>query len=58
MLSNVTITDMQGRQLISKDLKGEIKKYTLPVNDLNEGLYLLRITTEDNTVHTQQVIKK
>lgn len=58
MLSNVTLTDMQGRKVLQKNMEEDLSNYILETGNLKEGFYLLRITTKGNSIHTEQVVKE
>lgn len=54
LVKNIRINDLAGAQVYSSDL---IQSGSIDISKLNAGIYILRITHTDGSVHTQKFVR-
>jgi hypothetical protein len=54
--SEVTIYNLQGQQIFSEKIRPKNKVISINTSEISAGLYLLKITSEGNTI-TKKLIK-
>lgn len=57
-LANCSLYDVVGRLVFSKDKLGADTTYTFPTANLSSGIYIVKLTTNDNTENGQKIIVK
>jgi len=57
-LANCSLYDVVGRLVFSKDKLGADAKYTFPTANLSNGIYIVKLTTNDNMEKGQKIIIK
>ena len=55
-LVNCSLYDVVGRLVFSKDKLGADTSYTFPTANLSNGIYIVKLTTKDNTEKGQKII--
>jgi hypothetical protein len=55
-LANCSLYDVVGRLIFSKDKLGLDASYTFPTANLGNGIYIVKLTTNDNTEKGQKII--
>ena len=57
-LANCSLYDVVGRLIFSKDKLGADTSYTFPTANLGNGIYIVKLTTNDKTENGQKIIVK
>ena len=57
-LANCSLYDVVGRLVFSKDKLGTDASYTFSTTDLSNGIYIVKLTTNDKTEKGQKIIVK
>lgn len=55
-LANCSLYDVVGRLVFSKDKLGNDTKYTFPTANLSNGIYIVKLTTNDKSEKGQKII--
>ncbi len=55
--SEVTVTDVQGRKVVSSDMSNQ-SVFTIPVNTLAPGTYFIQVTTDGGTINKKITVGK
>lgn len=57
-LANCSLYDVVGRLVFSKEKLGADASYTFPTANLGDGIYIVKLTTNDKTENGQKIIVK
>lgn len=57
-LSTLLLYDISGRQMFSKRQLGTATTFEFPTSSLSEGVYLVKIISDDNKIFTKKIIVK
>jgi len=57
-LSTIALYDISGRQVFAKQKLGTELSFSFPTSALSEGVYLVKVTADDNQVFAKKVIIK
>ena len=57
-LANCSLYDVVGKLVFNKDKLGTQTTYTFSTNDLSNGIYIVKLTTNDKTEKGQKIIVK